>query len=263
MEEQYSENKNESANESNSHNEQRVRNRVHETKSTGSSTSPDKFWKVTTIVLIVVLGFFAFRSGNLTGGTVAQPTVVDNGGLPAPTPIVDMAGLVTSDDHVKGDKDAPVTIVEWSDFECPFCARFYTETLGLINEQYIKTGKVKLVYKDFPLSFHPNAQKAAEAAECAADQGKFWEMHDLLFERGVAGGTASFKAYAKELDLKASDFDSCLDSGKTASEIQADMALGGQSGIQGTPGFVVNGQIISGAQPFTVFQQVIEAALSS
>ncbi len=90
------------------------------------------------------------------------------------------------DSPVKGDANAPITIVEFSDFQCPFCARFYTQTLGQIEREYIDTGKVKLVYKDFPLnSIHPNAQKAAEAARCAGEQNKFWEYHDKLFEFGV------------------------------------------------------------------------------
>ena len=95
---------------------------------------------------------------------------------------INMVELVDDDDF-KGDEDAPVTIVEWSDFECPFCTRFYTETLGKLEEKYINTGKVKFVYRDFPLGFHANAQKAAEAAECAGEQGKYWEMHDKLFEK--------------------------------------------------------------------------------
>jgi protein-disulfide isomerase len=249
-----------------SSNEHKVEHRVYENKqpTTSSQQNPDKFWKVTTVVLIVALALFAFKGGNPaagpSGGTVADAPTPSP--APAPSPTVDMAGLITADDHVKGDPDAPVTIVEWSDFECPFCARFYSDTLGQIDEQYIKTGKVKLVYKDFPLSFHPQAQKAAEASECAGKQDKFWEMHDLLFEKGVVGGVTTFKQYASDLGLDSSKFDSCLDSGETAQGVQADMALGGQSGIQGTPGFIVNGQVISGAQPFTVFQQVIESQLS-
>ncbi|MEK6939891.1 MAG: thioredoxin domain-containing protein, partial [Nanoarchaeota archaeon] len=166
------------------------------------------------------------------------------------------------DDDVRGDEDAPVTIVEWSDFECPFCARFYQQTLPSIEEEYIKTGKVKLVYRDFPLSFHTNAQKAAEAAECAGEQGKYWEMHDMLFEQGVQGGVAGFKQYAKNLGLNTAKFDTCLDSGAMAGEIQQDMADGAAVGIQGTPGFIVNGKLVSGAQPFAVFKQVIDAELN-
>jgi len=188
--------------------------------------------------------------------TQAAPT------QPAPqAPSIDMKTLI-DDDTIKGDKDAPVTIVEWSDFECPFCTRFYTQTLGQIDEQYIKTGKVKLIYRDFPLGFHANAQKAGEAAECAGEQEKFWEMHDKLFEEGVSGGVDSFKQFAKDLGLDAAKFDECLDSGAMADEVKKDMADGAAVGITGTPGFIINGQLVSGAQPFENFKQVIEAELA-
>lgn len=225
--------------------------------------SGDLFWKVTTVVLVVILAVVAFRGnsgGGTTGGTVFPTGAAVKGDDPAPT-VVDMEALL-DDDAVRGDKDAPVTIVEWSDFECPFCGRFYQQTLPSIEEEYIKTGKVKLVYRDFPLSFHANAQKAAEAAECAGEQGKYWEMHDLLFEKGVQGGVAGFKQYAKNLGLNTAKFDTCLDSGAMAGEIQQDMADGAAVGIQGTPGFIVNGKLVSGAQPFAVFKQVIDAELS-
>ena len=229
--------------------------------STGSS---EKFWKTTTVVLIILLAVFVWRGGSVptpgsdggTGAVVAAPSAPS-----APSgPPADMKALL-DDDAVKGDADAPVTIIEWSDYECPFCGRFYTETFGQIEEQYIKTGKVKLVFRDFPLSFHQQAQKAAEAAECAGEQGKYYEMHNLLFEQGVQGGVPGFKGYARQLSLDQAKFDSCLDTGKMAQEVQKDMADGGRAGIQGTPGFLVNGQLISGAQPFSVFQQAIEAAL--
>src|SRR3989344_5579156 len=227
--------------------------------------SGDVFWKVTTVVLIAILAIVAFRgsSGNgPTGGTTGAAVLPSLGGAdPSPSAPIDMEALL-DDDAVKGDKDAPVTIVEWSDFECPFCARFYEQTLPSIEEEYIKTGKVKLVYRDFPLSFHPQAQKAAEAAECAGEQGKYWEMHDLLFGEGVQGGVAGFKQYAKKLDLNSDKFDTCLDSGAMAGEVQSDMADGTAVGIQGTPGFIVNGKLISGAQPFAVFKQVIDAELN-
>ncbi len=218
--------------------------------------SGDLFWKVSTVVLIALLAVLAFKGNNSsapTGGTVADDT--------APAAVVDFEDLL-DDDAVKGDDDAPVTIIEWSDFECPFCGRFYSDTLPSIEEQYIKTGKVKLIYRDFPLSFHANAQKAAEAAECAGEQKKYWEMHDLLFENGVQGGVAGFKQYAKRLGLNTAKFDQCLDSGAMAGEVRKDMADGTTAGIQGTPGFLVNGKLVSGAQPFSVFQQVIEAELN-
>jgi protein-disulfide isomerase len=177
-----------------------------------------------------------------------------------------MKALV-DDDAVKGDADAPVTIIEWSDYQCPFCERFYSQTEGQIDEQYVKTGKVKIIYRDFPLSFHQNAQKAAEAAECAGEQDKYWEMHDLLFENGQGDGTglntADLKKYAADLKLDTTKFDTCLDTGAMAKEVQKDFNDGQAAGIQGTPGFIVNGVPISGAQPFTAFQQVIEAQLAA
>ena len=239
------------------------------TKKESSVNSGDTFWKVTTVVLIVILAVFAFKGVFGTDAPTAQvvadpqPTAAaPSAPTPAPTPVVDMEKLI-DDDAVKGDPDATVTIVEFSDFECPFCARFYSDTLSQIETQYIDTGKVKLVYRDFPLSFHQNAQKAAEAAECSGEQGKYYEMHDLLFERGVQGGVVSYKAYAQEIGLNTADFNSCLDSGAMASEVKKDFVDGQQAGVQGTPGFLVNGKLISGAQPFSVFQQVIEAELSS
>lgn len=190
---------------------------------------------------------------------IAQPTqqrqAVPN------TPPIDMVTLI-DDDEVKGSADAPVTIVEFSDFECPFCTRFYTQTLPQIEEQYIKTGNVKFVYRDFPLGFHANAQKAAEAAECAAEQGKFWEMHDKLFEEGVEGSVSSFKRFAADLGLDTTKFNDCLDSGKMESEVKKDMADGSAMGISGTPGFIINGQLVSGAQPFEVFKQIIDGELA-
>ena len=180
----------------------------------------------------------------------------------APTPTLDMANLV-DDDAIKGDPEAPITIVEWSDYECPFCARFYSQTLAQLDENYIKTGKVKLVFRDFPLSFHPNAQKAAEAAECAGDQDKYYDMHDKLFESGVTGGTTAFKQYAADIGLDTAEFDACLDSGEKASEVSKDMQDGQAAGVRGTPGFIINGQLVSGAQPYENFASIIDAALAN
>jgi len=165
------------------------------------------------------------------------------------------------DDAVEGDPNAPVTIIEFSDYECPFCERFYSQTLDQIRNQYIETGKVKIVFRDFPLSFHQQAQKAAEAAECAGEQGKYYEMHDKLFESGVSGGVDSFKKYAEELEMNKDDFNSCLDSGEMASEVQKDFQDGQKFGVRGTPAFFINGKMISGAQSFAIFQQAIDEEL--
>jgi len=231
-------------------------------------------WKGLSVALgvLLIISIFTGGFGSLGGdGTKenvkqAQPAQErdsgDSGGTRGETnKAVDMKTLI-DDDTVKGDADAKVTIVEWSDFECPFCTRFYTDTLGQIEKEYIDTGKVKFVYRDFPLNFHRNAQKSAEAAECAGEQGKFWEMHDMLFEKGVAGGVNSFKEFAKEIKLDVNEFDECLDSGEMADEVRKDMQDGGNVGVRGTPGFVINGQLVSGAQPFSVFKQLIDAELA-
>jgi len=222
----------------------------------------------TLLILSVFTGGFGAGKGSATNTDVKQAQAAQprqeapSEPSRAPSaPSIDMSALI-DDDTIKGDANAPVTIVEWSDFECPFCTRFYKETLSQIEENYIRTGKVKFVYRDFPLSFHANAQKAAEAAECAGEQENFWEMHDLLFENGVSRGTGSFKQYAADLGLDTASFNECLDSGKYASEVQKDFQDGQIAGITGTPGFIINGVLVSGAQPFEVFQQIIEGELA-
>ena len=179
---------------------------------------------------------------------------------PSPVP---MAELVAGQ-PAYGAPDAPVTIVEFSDFECPYCRRFFHDTLPALHRRYVDTGQVRMIFRDFPLDeIHPNARKAAEAAECARDQGQFWEMHGLLFSHGVAGGVSQFKALAGELGLSGAQFDDCLDSGRKAPLVQADYEAGLAAGVRGTPGFVINGVVIAGAQPIEVFEQVIAAALEA
>lgn len=224
------------------------------------------FASIIQIIILVVIAFQLSSMGAIGGDAVVGKAVAPSPSAAAPSPAapspsLDMEELI-DDDDVKGSPNAPVTIVEWSDFECPFCARFYSQTLAQIDEEYIKTGKVKLVYRDFPLSFHQNAQKSAEAAECAGEQGKYWEMHDLLFEQGVTGGVTQYKQFASQIGLNTAEFNTCLDSGAMAGEVQKDFNDGQRAGIQGTPGFVVNGQVVSGAQPFSVFKQIIDAELA-
>ena len=178
------------------------------------------------------------------------------------------------DDAVLGKANAPVTIIEFSDYQCPFCRKFWTEKYSQIKSEYIDTGKVKLVFRDFPLSFHPMAQASAEAAECVREKGgdsAYFKYHDKLFsEQNILdGGTvkstiqyteADLKSWAKEIGY---DIGSCLDSGKYSEEVQNDLADGQSAGISGTPGFVINGISVSGAQPFSVFEQIIEGELSA
>lgn len=219
----------------------------------------DTLWKVGVGILVLLVVVLIYRDF-----AMRDDSYVPSDARPSPLPSSSAVGMdeLIDDDAIKGDPDAPVTIVEWSDYECSFCARFYDQTLGQINEAYIKTGKVKFVYRDFPLGFHQQAQKAAEAAECAGEQDKYFEMHDMLFESGVAGGVAAFKQYASTIGLDTDSFNTCLDSGEMASEVAADMKAGSAVGVSGTPGFIINGELISGAQPFSVFQQAIENALN-
>ncbi|MFH1956390.1 MAG: thioredoxin domain-containing protein [Patescibacteria group bacterium] len=166
---------------------------------------------------------------------------------------------ITKENHIRGNFDSPITLVEFSDFECPFCERHYP-TLNKILNDY--KGKVRLAYKHFPLSFHPNGQKAAEASECADEQGKFWEYHDKLFEN-LSGGYSldNFKKWAKDLGLNSGKFNECLDSGKYAKKVQADFQEGTEKGVNGTPATFVNGQLVSGALPYDSFKQIIDSLL--
>ena len=158
----------------------------------------------------------------------------------------------------KGPANAPVTIVEFSDFECPFCSRI-NPTIKQVQDKY--GDKVRIVFRQFPLAFHQKAQKAAEASLCANDQDKFWEMHDAMFANQQALEVAQLKAKAAELGLKADEFNSCVDSGKHAATIQADMKDGSAAGVSGTPALFVNGRFINGAVPFDQIATVIDDEL--
>lgn len=169
------------------------------------------------------------------------------------------------DDAIKGDKNAPVTIVEFSDYECPFCVRFYQNTLPQIVTDYIDTGKVRMVFRDFPLGFHRMARSSSIAAECARDQKgdeMYYEYHDKMYDNQSALSVESLKKWAGELGLNQSEFDDCLDSEKFGDEIDKDFADGQSYGVTGTPAFFINGRKISGAQPFSVFKTIIDEELA-
>ena len=161
---------------------------------------------------------------------------------------------------VRGVKDAPVTIVEFSDFQCPFCKTANT-TVKQILDKY--PGKVRLVFRDYPLvGLHPQAPKAHEAARCAADQEKFWEYHDVLFARSPRMASADLKQYAQDLKLEAAAFAQCLDSGKYAAEVEKDVQEGAGLGLTGTPSFYINGRQLVGAQPLAAFQKIVDGELA-
>ena len=159
-----------------------------------------------------------------------------------------------------GPADAPVTIIEFSDYECPFCRKFHAETWPQLQQAY--ANKIRLVYKDFPLGGHPNASPAALAARCANDQSKYWQFHDKLFS-GKAFSNAYFEQVASELGLNLADWKSCFSAQKYAKEIQADYSYGEQLGIDGTPTFFINGVRLIGAQPYSAFKKVIDQELAA
>lgn len=164
------------------------------------------------------------------------------------------------DDPFLGPADAPVTIIEFSDFQCPYCRRVQP-TLKRLLQEY--EGKVKLVFRDFPLhNIHPLAQKAAEAAQCAADQQQFWPYHDKLFAKSGLQ-QEDLKQFAQQLNLDLEQFSTCLDAGKYAREVAQDLQDGANAGVSSTPSFFVNGQPINGAASYDHFKEIVEAALAA
>jgi protein-disulfide isomerase len=166
---------------------------------------------------------------------------------------------VAAEGPTRGPKDAPVTIVEFSDFECPYCGQAF-ETVEQVMNAY--AGKVRLVYRQFPLNFHPHAAKAAEASLCAADQGKFWEYHDVLFKNQKKLEPTDLKAHATEVGIDAQKFGQCLESGDKKKVVDADQQAGLAAGVGGTPAFFINGIFLNGAQPIDEFKKVIDGELA-
>jgi protein-disulfide isomerase len=185
-------------------------------------------------------------------------------GVSLPTSM-DAAGIL-----VKGNPKAPITIVEFTDLQCPFCGRFAQQTLAEIDDQYIKTGKVRYVVKDFPLeSIHSNALRAAQATHCAAEQDRAWEMHDRLFANQQKLTKEDLISDAAALALDTAKFSACLDSGRYIAEIHKEMATGQASGVNGTPTFFVGlsdtnpdqmkpQRMLNGAVDFAVFKSIID-----
>ena len=178
----------------------------------------------------------------------------------APSAAADGGPFTVTPGMTRGPADAPVTIVEFSDFECPYCGAAH-DTVEQVMSAY--AGKVRLVYRQFPLSFHPHAAKAAEASLCAADQGKFWEYHDVLFKNQKKLEPTDLKAHATEVGLDAQKFGQCLDSGDKKKAVDTDQQAGLAAGVGGTPAFFINGIFLNGAQPIDEFKKVIDGELAS
>lgn len=167
-----------------------------------------------------------------------------------------------------GNQNAKVTIIEFSDFQCPFCRMFYEQTLPQIKKEYIDTEKVKLAYRHYPLSFHPMSMPSALASECANEQIRFWDYHDKLFEeqKKLGQGTVQYttddiKEWAQDIGLNTDQFNSCLDTEKYKVQIQKDIDEANSAGVNSTPTFSVNGEIVDGARPFADFKAAIDRAL--
>jgi protein-disulfide isomerase len=232
------------------------------------SFKKSSMWKAGTFIfaaLFLIALFWNPGAGTSPTGNAVNPTPT-----PAPTaapPTQEVKITLEDNDPVLGDKNAKISVIEFSDFQCPFCARAATDTLaGLKNSDAFKNGEVNVVYKQFPLnSIHPQAQKAGEASLCAQDQGKFWEYHDLLFENQRALDIPSLKSYAGQLSLNQANFDSCLDSGDKESEVNKETTQATSAGGRGTPYFVVYNtdteatSPVSGAVPYAQLAAAIDA----
>lgn len=211
------------------------------------------------------------KTGSPTTPSVAGVNTTDTTGTnpAAPTTAPQFVDVKVGALPVLGEKDAPVTIVEFSDFQCPFCRTFFEDTYAQLKTDYIDTGKVQLSYRHLPLDFHPAAQISAEAAECANDQGKFWEYHDLLYQKQAEKGTGTIeytkddiKTWMSELGIDAETFNQCVDGGTHTQAVKDDATYAATVGVQATPSFFVNGQKVEGAQPFAVFKTLIDQELA-
>lgn len=248
---------------------------------------PSKF--KTNQILVVLLIITSFFLGSLwtkvqyleKGGSVSTKADATQTASTAPQGPPQQAGpkeVSVDDDPVLGDKNAPVTMIEFVDYECPFCKRFADQTLAQIKTEYIDTKKVKLVMRDLPLAFHQNAHKESQAAECARDQGgdsAYFKYHDEIFKRTTSNGTGlaldQLSVIANDLGLNGISLQSCLDLEKYKAEVDKDLTDASAYGTNGTPTFFIGksdssgkflGTILVGAQPFESFKAALDAELN-
>ena len=227
-----------------------------------------KFLSVGVILGALVLGIFLISAGDKVNQAPRSGHLGNISGQNNQPQGVSLDKLIEleDDDPVLGDSNAPVTLVEFGDYQCTFCTKFFKETEPYLIKEYVNTGKLKIVFRDLPIN-GSESNNAAEASECADDQGKFWEYHDKLFNerRGYQAGVFTddnLKFFASELGLDVEEFSSCYDSGKHKSEINNDIRDAARAGARGTPNFFLNGLQIVGAQPISVFRDLIEQELN-
>lgn len=219
------------------------------------------------IVLLLVVWFFAVRVANYTkninGGVVQSndiTKIIQNDTSQIPANTLSRWDIETTDDPQLGDPTATVVIVEFGDFECPYCLKAFPTVRELQHEYQ---DRILYIWRDFPAAdLHPHAEKAAEAGECAQDQGKFWEYHDKLFINQQRLTVPDLKRYAAEVGMDVPSFILCLDSGRYAQEVQQDLQIALDAGAIGTPTYFINGQMISGVIPKDLFKEIIDQQLS-
>ena len=199
-------------------------------------------------------------SATLAANNQASTPVANQAAAQTPQPVtrykVDEGG-----NPAVGPKTAPVTIIEFSDYQCPYCIQWDTQVYKRLLQAY--PDKIRFVYRDFPLySIHPEAEPAAEAADCAGEQGRYYDYHDKLFSEEVELGSAAYTQYASELGLDMAKFKDCLSSQRYKAEVTADYQYGSNLGVRSTPTFFINGIALIGAQPYETFKQIIDKELS-
>ena len=238
---------------------------------TASVAKPnDKFLPASILIAAVMISgsvLYALGGGGRTAGTPPAPSAGDN-----VDPTVAQAALLElrPRDTILGDPNAPVTLIEYGDYQCPFCGRFFAQTEPLIKEAYVKTNKVRMIYRELAF-LGPESVETAKAAECAKDQSKFWAYHDAIFTAEIKDGAENngnlnkelFVKIATDLKMNIGDFTSCLDANKYADEVTAVTDAARAGGINATPMTFVDKELVQGAQPFAVFKAAIDKALEA
>jgi protein-disulfide isomerase len=238
-------------------------------KTEETSAGIKQFFMPALVVIAILLALFV---GSLwqkvkdleKGGTVAG---AQTAGTPTSAPVVDInsAGGV-GHFPVQGKADAKVTIIEFADFRCPYCEQFFSQTMPQIVQNYVNTGKVKFAFRNYAFLGSPSTV-AADASECANDQGKFWAFHDYLYKNQpdesntTMYNTDTLTKEAVVLGMDGTKFSTCLSSKADDAKVQQDLADGQKAGVSGTPAFFINGTFINGAEPYSAFQTAIDAAL--
>ncbi len=214
-------------------------------------------------VAILINGGVIKIKGLTTNSTPAVAGVAQPSASSAPTVTNVTAGNLPS----LGDPNAKVLVVEWADFQCPFCERFFKDAEANLRKDYVDSGKVKYAFRDFAF-LGTESDDAANAARCANEQGKFWQFHDYLYNHQGSENSGTFskdnlKKFASDLGLNTDSFNSCVDSGKYAKDVSADVDAGRNAGVSGTPTIYINGTQLVGAQPYTTVKAAIDKALAS